>query len=54
MMSINLNKIAILSVNGVDYHCIINRISKIDALNLFLKNANYTIFFTIYIWIKKL
>ena len=38
MMSINLNNIAILNVNGTHCHCIINRISKSDAVNL-LQNA---------------
>ena len=41
MMSINLNNIAILNINSVDYRCIINGISKGDALNL-LKNADLT------------
>ena len=41
MMSINLNDIAILNISGADYRCIINGISKRDALNL-LKNANLT------------
>ena len=31
MLSINLNNIAILSVNSADYHFIINGISKGDA-----------------------
>ena len=34
MMSINLNGIAILNSRGVDYCCIINGISKSDAVNL--------------------
>ena len=34
MISINPNDIAILNINCADYHCIINRISKSDALNL--------------------
>ena len=34
MMSISLNGIAILSVNGANYGCITNGISKNDALNL--------------------
>ena len=41
MMSINLNDIAILNISAADYRCIINGISKRDALNL-LKNANLT------------
>ena len=39
VMSINFNDIAILNINGADYCCIINGISKSDALNL-LKNAD--------------
>ena len=38
MMSVNLD-IAIFSINNVDYRCIINEISKSDALNL-LQNAD--------------
>ena len=34
MMSMNLSNIAILNINGVDYRCIINKISKIEAVNL--------------------
>ena len=34
MMSISLNGIAVLSINGANYGCIINGISKNDALNL--------------------
>ena len=41
MSCINLNSIAILNINGADYHCIINRISKSDTLSL-LKNAYLT------------
>ena len=41
MMSINLHDIAILNIRGIDYCCIINGISKSDALNL-LQNANLT------------
>ena len=33
MMSINLSDISI-NINGVDYRCIINRISKNKAINL--------------------
>ena len=40
-MSINLNDIAILRLNGADYRCIIEGISKSDAVNL-LKNADLT------------
>ena len=38
-MAINLN--IILSINGADYCCIINRINKSDTSNL-LKNADMT------------
>ena len=41
MMSVNLDNIAILNIQGVDYCCIINRISKSDAVNL-LQNADLT------------
>ena len=41
MMSINLRKIAILSIEGSDYRCIINLISKTEAINL-MQNANLT------------
>ena len=34
IMSISLNDIAILNINGADYSCIINGISKSDAANL--------------------
>ena len=34
MMSINLNVIAILNIHSVDYHYIIHRISKSEAVNL--------------------
>ena len=39
MMSINLNDIAILSINGAGHRRIIDGISKSDSVNL-LKNAN--------------
>ena len=39
MMSANLNDIAILNINGFDYHCIINGINKSEAANL-LQNAD--------------
>ena len=60
MMSISLNGIAILSVNGANYGCITNGISKNDALNLIkicrfyrqekniMKVKNYNKFVTIY------
>ena len=41
-MSVNLQDIAISTINRVDYRCIINWNSKIDALNL-LKNADLTL-----------
>ena len=41
MISINLNKIAILDINGADYRCIINGISKSGASKL-LKNVDLT------------
>ena len=41
MMSINLINIAILNINGADYRCIINGISKSDVVKL-LQNANLT------------
>lgn len=33
MMSMNLDHITILSINGLNYRCIINRISKSEAAN---------------------
>ena len=39
MMSMNLSDIAILSIEGSDYHCIISLISKSEAINL-MQNAN--------------
>ena len=39
MVSINLNNIAILNNHGVDYCCIINGISKCEAIYL-LENAD--------------
>ena len=39
MISLDLNYIAILNIDGVDYGCIINGISKSEAINL-LENAN--------------
>ena len=38
-MSINLNVSAILNINGVNYCCVINGITKSEAINL-LENAN--------------
>ena len=37
MMSINLSNIAILNINDVDYHGIITRMSKSEAVNLLQK-----------------
>ena len=34
MMSVNLSHITILNIHGADYCCIINGISKSDAINL--------------------
>ena len=34
MMSMKLSDIAFLNINGADYRCIINRISKNEAINL--------------------
>ena len=41
IMSVKLNDIAILNINTGDYCCIINGISKNDAVNL-IQNANLT------------
>ena len=41
MTCINLNDIAILNIQGIDYRCIINGISKCDAVNL-LQNSTLT------------
>ena len=40
-MSTNLNDIAVSNINGADYRCIINGISKSDTLNV-LKNSDLT------------
>ena len=60
MMSTSLNGIAVLSINDANYGCIINGISKNDALNLLkicqfyqqerniMKVKNYIEFITIY------
>ena len=40
MMSINLNDIATLNIECVYYGCIINNISKSDAINL-MQNADF-------------
>ena len=41
MISTNLSNIVILNIKNADYCCIINGITKSDALNL-LKNADLT------------
>ena len=38
MMSMNLSDIAILNINGVNYPCIINGISKSEAVNITQKS----------------
>ena len=39
MISMNLSDIAILNIQGSDYHCIISGISKTEAINL-MKHAD--------------
>ena len=41
MMSMNLSNIAILNIQGVDYCCIIDRISESEAINL-MQNIDLT------------
>ena len=41
MISINLNDIIILDIEGVDYCCMISKISKSNAVYL-MKNADLT------------
>ena len=41
MMSMNLDDIAILNIEGSDYHCIISLISKNKTRNL-MQNADLT------------
>ena len=41
MMSMNLSDIYILNIKDADYHCIINGISKSEAIKL-LQNINLT------------
>ena len=41
MMSMNLSDIAILNIKGLDYHCIVNGISKSEVINL-MQNADLT------------
>ena len=52
-MSTDINSIAILNIHGVDYLCIINGISKSEAMNLLiiadLSEEHYKVsFFIIY------
>ena len=66
MMSASLSGIAVLSINSANYRCIINRISKNDALNLLkiyrsyqqerniLKVKNYNELITVYKTSKKI
>ena len=39
MMSMNLNDIVSFSIHSIDYRCLVNRISKSEAVNL-LQNAD--------------
>ena len=39
MLRMSMNDVAILNINGADYHCIISRINKSEAINL-LKNVD--------------
>ena len=41
MMSMNLSNIAILTIRGVDYRCIISGISKSEAISL-MQNIDLT------------
>ena len=41
MMSINLRDIAILNMKSANYHCVISRTNKSEAINL-MKNASLT------------
>ena len=41
MMYMILSDIAILNINGADHRCIINKISKNEAINL-LQNGDFT------------
>ena len=41
MMSMSLSDIAILNIKSADYSCIVNRISKNEAINL-MQNADLT------------
>ena len=48
----NLSDIAVLNIHGVNYCCIINRISKSAAINLHVKRSKFSILYKE--WIKKL
>ena len=39
MMSMNLSNIDTLNINGADYRCIVNEISKTESINL-MQNIN--------------
>ena len=41
MTSVDIKRIALLNIHGLDYRCIINKISKIEAISI-LKNADLT------------
>ena len=41
MTSVDIKRIALLNIHGLDYRCIINEISKIEATSI-LKNADVT------------
>ena len=41
MMSMNLDDIAILNIEGTNYYCIIGRISKSEAINV-MQNSDLT------------
>ena len=45
MMSIDINSIANLNIHGVNYRCIINRISKSEAINFELSRFVKKIWF---------
>ena len=51
IMSIDINSIAILNIHGVDYLCIIDGISKSEAMNLLiiadLSEEHYKVWFFI-------
>ena len=41
MTSVDIKRIALLNIHGLDYRCIINKIGKIEAISI-LKNADLT------------